>query len=372
MIIASINTRIPDFIRKTAGRRSRLANDIPLLLAGLFLLLISGGCRLGYLMHAAAGQYRLIHGSIRVEEALKDENISPDVKKNLELVALIKDFGEKELGLKKTGNYETAYLNSRTEPIYIISASPKDRMTSVTWWFPVVGRIPYLGFFDAESASAMRKDLLEKNLDVYMGIADAYSTLGWFNDPVTLNLLEGKTVDLVETILHEMTHATIFFYGETEFNEGIANITGKIGAMDFLEKRYGLDNPLALEAKYILKDQRIFSSFLRSLMDKLERLYGSSLSYEEKLEEREQVFGMALERWETMKAGLSSDRFTDFGRGGLNNAYLLTTGLYHRHFLLFEHLLRERNGSIRELLSFVKTCSKDDLNNLLKQGPDGG
>lgn len=350
---------LSDKIRQPAGKKFRLINKIiPLLLAGLSLPFFLCGCRIVYIMHAAAGQYDLISNSIQIEEALKDESLDPAVKSNLDLVDMIKKFGETELGLKKTGNYGKVYLKSRNDPIYTISASPRDRMSSVTWWFPVVGRIPYLGFFDKDKAREMQKELLEKNLDVYMGTADAYSTLGWFNDPVTLNLLEGNRVDLVETILHEMTHATIYFSGKAEINEGLANIIGKVGALNFLKKVFGPDDPMTRKAAGILEDQRIFSSFLLSLLDELEQLYGSSMGYRDKLEKREVIFKTALERWERIRPCMATDRFIHFGKEGLNNAYLLTIGLYHRKFLSFERLLKEKNGSVNELMTFMKSHSK--------------
>ncbi|MBN1102530.1 MAG: aminopeptidase, partial [Deltaproteobacteria bacterium] len=165
----------------------------PVLLT-LVLMLATSGCRIGYILHAAAGQFKLLAGAVPVEEALKESALPPDEQERLRLVARIKDFGETELGLKRTENYQTVYLKSRQCPIYTVAASPKDRLTRVTWWFPVVGDMPYLGFFDLESARKEKEKLLRKDLDVSLARADAYSTLGWFKDPVTLNLLEGTTL----------------------------------------------------------------------------------------------------------------------------------------------------------------------------------
>lgn len=188
-----------------------------------------------------------------MEEGLKDDTFSSEQRKRLLLVAQVKAFGEKYLGLKKTQNYQKVCLKSRQNPIYIISASPKDRLVRTTWWFPVVGRMPYLGFFDLESAKEKKERPIKKDLGVTLAVADAYSTLGWFKDFVTLNLLEGSTVRLVETILHEMTHTTLYVKGQGEFNEGLANLVGKFGAVLFFQKVYGPFHPFTLETQKSLR-----------------------------------------------------------------------------------------------------------------------
>jgi predicted aminopeptidase len=326
----------------------------------LALLFSATACRLSYVLHAAAGQVRLLHHSIPVEEALKKDTLGPDQRERLHLVAQVKAFGEKELGLRETENYQTVYLKSHQPPIYVVAASPKDRLVRKTWWFPVVGQMPSLGFFDKELATAEKEKLLKNDLDVIMGVADAYSTLGWFQDPVTLNLLEGSTVDLVEIILHEMTHTTLYLKDEGEFNEGLAVLVGKVGAFQFLEKTFGSSDPLTMEAKKNLEDERIFSSFLASLLQQLERLYGSPISYKEKLNQREKVFERSLVKFDEIKGQLQTDRFAHFGSAKMNNAYLLSIGLYHRHFHLFEAILKEKENSIQETILFLRQFAKEE------------
>jgi predicted aminopeptidase len=220
--------------------------------------------------------------------------------------------------------------------------------------------MPSLGFFDTELATAEKEKLLKKDLDVIMGVADAYSTLGWFQDPVTLNLLEGSTVDLVEIILHEMTHTTLYLKDEGDFNEGLAALVGKVGAFQFLEKTFGSSDPLTIEAKKNLEDERIFSSFLSSLLQQLEHLYDSPISYEEKLIQREKVFGRSLVEFGGIKGQLQTDRFAHFESAKMNNAYLLSIGLYHRHFHLFEAILKEKENSIKETILFLRQFAKEE------------
>jgi predicted aminopeptidase len=328
----------------------------------LMLSVLATGCQLTYVLHVGTGHFRLLYGSIPVEKALKDDSLTPKQKEHLRLVAQVKEFGQRELGLKETQNYQTVYLKSRQSPIYVVSASPKDQLSRKTWWFPVVGEMPYLGFFDIKRAREEKEKLVNNGLDVTIGTADAYSTLGWFKDPLTLNLLEGSTVELVEIILHEMTHATLYVKAEGEFNEALAVMVGKVGTFQFLERTHGPSHPLSIEAQNAIEDERVFSAFLNSLLEKLERLYNSSLGFEKKLIERERIFARALEQFGNLKSSFRTRRFDGFGSVELNNAYLLSTALYHQHFHIFEALLKQKEYSIRETLLFFRDLAKRNAN----------
>jgi len=331
-----------------------------ILKALLLLILFSHtGCSPAYVLQAAAGQYRLMNHSIPVAEALQKDSLTPDQKEKLRLTALIKQFGEQELGLKQTGNYQTVYLESNKNPLYVVSAAPKDKLAHKTWWFPVVGHVPYLSYFDLKKARIKKEKLFKKDLDVIIGTADAYSTLGWFQDPVTLNLLNDSTVDLVETILHELTHTTLYVKGQGEFNESLAMLVGREGARLFLETHFGPDHPLSLEARHILEDQRLFSAFLDDLLTRLEILYNGPLAYTEKVNQRERIFKQALDDFSRMKTCFKTDQFTYFGHEDLNNAYLLAIGLYHRYFPAFEKLLQQKNGSLAETILYFRTLAKE-------------
>jgi len=332
----------------------KAAFRIPLILA---LLLVASGCRISHIFHAAAGQARLLAGAVPVEEGLHDGRLSREEKERLRLVSQIKAFGEEALGLKKTRNFETVYLKSPGPPLYVVSACPKDRLQPVTWWFPIVGEMPYLGFFNLRGARNEARNLTEKGLDVCIGTAEAYSTLGWFRDPITLNLLKGSTLDLVETVLHEMAHSTLYIKGQGAFNEGLAVLVGKVGALSFLEAYYGKEHHLVLEARNSIHDERLFSTFLDDLLARLEDLYQSPLSLEEKMERRGHIFKKAREAFEQLKPRFKTDRFGGFGRLSLNNASLVTIGLYHRYFPLFEWAFKKNGRSIKKMIDYFRALS---------------
>ena len=347
-----------------AVRRSPCASWLrKLSLSVAFLLILPlTGCQVSYLFHAAAGQVRFLYHAVPVEEVLLQDSLPEGQKRRLSLVSHIKEFGENELSLKKSDNYETINLKDQS-PVYTVSASPRDKLALMTWWFPVAGHVPYLGFFDLEAARRQRDRLLAEDLDTFIGRAEAYSTLGWFKDPLTLNLIQGTDLNLVETILHEMTHTTLYVKGQGEFNEGLAQLIGKRGALLFLEKAFGPSHPATLEARDSISDELLFSSFLVSLLSELDALYNEpQRPYGLKLSEREKIFARHMEKFNGVRDQMRTRRFANFGQAGLNNAYLMSVGLYHRHFALFETVLAQKRNSIKDLLLFFRDLSEDKGN----------
>jgi predicted aminopeptidase len=195
------------------------------------------GC---YLVTQAMGQLRVLLNSQRIQTLLTDPKVPDDVKLKLRLVHEIKEFGEDELGLKPSRNYESFY-DTKGQPItYIVSACRKDRFQPHLWWFPIVGDVPYKGFFAKEDAVAEAKELETQGYDVSLGTAAAYSTLGYFPDPVLSTMLEYPEEQLVALLLHELTHGTIYLPGGTDFNEGLASFVGWQGALEFARRRHGI------------------------------------------------------------------------------------------------------------------------------------
>ena len=326
------------------------------------MLLILPGCRLVYLFKVATSEFELLNGAIPIDDALKSDSLGENLKAHLSLVKKAKRFGETELGLKETANYSTVNLDPNQGRFYALSAAYKDRLAPVTWWFPVIGNLPYIGFFDLESARAEQRKLIEMDLDTVLGRVDAYSTLGWFKDPLTLSLIESSTVDLVETVLHEMTHSTLYLKGQGEFNEGLATLVGKQGSYLFMKETFGPDHPLTLEAQKSIEEERVFSSFLIPLLKELNQVYDSSLAYQEKLREREKIFALALERLRSLGSRSETPRFARLAQGPLNNAVLVSLAVYHGHYPLFERALKQSGDSIPKMLGTLRTISREGEN----------
>lgn len=256
-------------------------------LVALLLPLSACGC---YVLKQAGGQLDVLLNSRSVEEMLVDPSVSQTTRDKLRLIGEIKEFGEREMGLAPSANYTTFYDTAGRPITYVVTACPKDSFRPYTWWFPIVGEVPYKGFFNRDDAVAEAAALREEGYDVSLGSAAAYSTLGWFKDPVLSTMLDYPAEQLAALILHELTHGTIYLPGGADFNEGLASFVGWQGALEFARWRFGArsveyDRTVQAFAREQDRDARALSLF-----EALDRLYRSEASREQKRTGRERVF----------------------------------------------------------------------------------
>jgi predicted aminopeptidase len=346
-------------------------------LLGLVALQGLGGC---YLLKQGAGQLDILLYSRSVEEMLRDPSVPGAVKEKLALIQEIRDFGEREMGLRPSDNYTTYYDTSGRPITFIVTACPKDSFQPYTWWFPIVGEVPYKGFFSREDAIAEARELQAQGLDVSLGSAAAYSTLGYFRDPILSTMIDYPEEELASLILHELTHGTIYLRGGTDFNEGLANFTGWQGALEFARLKHGqgsreYDRTVEALAREQVRDDRALALFRR-----LNELYRSGASREEKLIQRERIYeSFKEERRRELEAGREgmyariqsglageADRLAASERlrrledaipeGPLNNAVILNQRRYGRHEE-FRRRFEAAGGEWRAFFSALETSA---------------
>ncbi len=261
-----------------------------LLLAPLAVLAAGPLCGC-YLLKQAQGQLRILGGAVRIEEMLADPGVPGRTKEKLRLILEIKEFGEREMGLEPTGSY-TRFFDTEGAPVsHLVSACPKDRFEPYTWWFPIVGTIPYKGFFDPADADAEADGLERQGYDVARHEVAAYSTLGWFADPVFSTMLDDPEEEIAALILHELTHATVYAPGRTDFNESLASFAGRQGALEFARWRFGLGSPVYDRAVRRFAEAEARDARAIETFRKLDDLYRSGTSREDKLALRDLVAG---------------------------------------------------------------------------------
>jgi len=324
------------------------------LLILLSLLALLSGCgQVAYLSKLGWHQGAIAYQSIPIEEILEDGQISSEIKAKIRFIQDVKRYGEETLGLKKTKNYSRFY-ETRGPILYIVTACEKDRLRLRTWEFPLVGEVTYKGFFSQEEALKERDDLSRQDQDTYVQAAAAYSTLGWFKDPIFSSMTQSNPVALANLILHEMTHATLYVRGKTDFNEQVATFVGNRGAIEFLAETYGRGSREVTDAVQLQQDDLVFSRWVDETCRRLSEFYATGISREEKLEGRKVLFRSMKESFNEIKAGLKTDVYKGFDRIELNNAVLLA---YHRyvHRLETYDLLYERLGNdLRQVVEFLK------------------
>lgn len=306
-------------------------------------------CRQGY------EQLRLLSLQQPVAEILSDSRVPEAIREKLRLIHSAKKFAEDSVGLRVTRNYQTYVPLQRDAVTYVVSAAYQDRLVPYEWWFPIVGHVPYKGFFERESAVAEQASLEESGLDTSLRGVSAFSLLGFLPDPVYQPFLNHPPATLVNVVIHEITHATVFIAGEASFNEGFATFVGNQGALDFFQAQGATGAALLRETRAAQGASRQFSVFIQQLKKELNTLYTSALSTEEKHQKRRAIFLKARERArEQASREIANHALRHFAEGTVNNATLLAYGTYYEHLDDFERAHERLGGNLRATVTFFR------------------
>jgi predicted aminopeptidase len=302
-----------------------------------------GGTMLGYLGRA-----------VSLDSLLDDEEEAEFARR----VADIRRFAMEDLGLRKTSNY-TKYVDiDRDYLAAVVSASARDSFSRHEWWFPIVGSVPYKGFFNVEDARKEREKLEEKDLDVWILGVDAFSTLGWFSDPLYSYMRNYSVYRLADLIIHESLHATVYLKNHAQFNEELAEFVGSEGARLYLEKTFGRDSPEEYQQAVSGDDgeSAVYLGYIRSLIAELETLYSSPIPREEKLQKKEEIIRASQARFDEIYDTLfQSDNYRGFSTLPINNAYLELYRLYYEEDHYFKDLYERSGRDLPRFITAVKT-----------------
>ena len=326
---------------------------------GIFLLVLLSGCSTAaYVTRLGFGQAKVLLFSRSNEDVFKDPSVSQRTKDRIKFVLEVKQYAEERVGLKKTGNYSRYFKVDNQGLLYVISACPRDSLYPYQWNFPIVGRMSYKGFFSLKEAQKEREKLERAGYDTYLRRAWAYSTLGWFKDPIFSSILDQTRAIIAQIVIHELTHTTLFIEDHLDFNEQMATFIGDQGAIEFFSERYGKDSPDYWNARNILDDELIFGKFIEDICGVLRELYSSGLSKETKLELREGIVRKAKEDFRRLKVKLKTRLYFGFEDEGLNNAILLSYWQYIGGLELFRGLYHSLDEDLGKMIAFLKEVKR--------------
>jgi predicted aminopeptidase len=329
----------------------------------MLLLLWTAGltaCSPLYVARAGLEEARILSRRRPIPRVIEDPATPAETRRKLALVLQARDFADHMLDLNAGESYTTySYIDSDTL-LLVVSGSRRDRFEAYTWWFPIVGRVPYKGFFRFADAHREAARLEQAGFDSYVRPAGAFSTLGWFNDPLLNTLLRYDDVTLVGTVIHELLHNTVFIPGQVAFNESFANFVGDRGAIEFFCLREGPAAPRCRQAQDGWADNLRYAAFLSSLVADLEAIYQrEDLSFATKMEMREVVFADARRRFTTeVQPELRTGAFGGFARRPLNNATLIGTRLYYDRLGLFEAVFQHYGGDYYATLHAIVEAAR--------------
>ena len=331
---------------------------------GLLAVVLAAGlvssCSPGYVLRGAWEEGKILGRRRPISQVIADPRQTPETRRKLQLVLAAREFGRDALG-ERVGDSYTLYSEKKSDTLAtVLSAAYKDRFAARTWWFPIVGSVPYKGFFHEEDARREAEALEAQGYDTYMRPTSAFSTLGWFNDPVLSTLLRYDDVSLTNTVLHELFHNTFFAPGKIAFNESMANFVGARGAIDFFCRRDGADAPTCRRARDEWEDDLAFGYFMGELVHDLEALYArTDVTREQKLALREEVFARAQRRFaQEVRPRLKVASFSSFTREPLNNATLISRRIYYDRLDLFERVYRARGGNLRRAIADIVAAAR--------------
>jgi predicted aminopeptidase len=315
-------------------------------------------CSPVYVVKAGIAEVEILRARRPIHRVLNDTTTDSDTRAKLAYVLEARRFAAETLGIDVGDSYTMFTQLERDTLALVVSAAPKDQLGNVTWWFPIVGRVPYRGFFSVDDALKAAADLEAKGYDAYVRPTAAFSTLGWFNDPLLSTVLQTDDVEVVQTVLHELAHQHLFIPGQIDFNESFATFVGRTAAIEFFCTRQGggPDTVRCARAQARWRDFQRFSAFLDVFRAELEQLYyDPSRSYDEKVARRQEVFAEGLARFERdVEPTFEQITFSGFRTTPLNNATLLERIRYYNRMSDFDALLQQYGGDLRAVLEDLR------------------
>ena len=311
-----------------------------------------------YLGRAAWEESKILSRRRPIDEIVRDTTVDAVTRGKLSLVLEARQFAVDSLGLDAKRSFTQYTRLDRDTLVLVLSGARRDRLEPVTWWFPVVGRVPYKGYFDFAEGAAARDELARRGYDADLRPAGAFSTLGWFDDPLLSTTLADDSLGLAETVIHELLHNTFYAGGQAVFNESFANFAGHRGAAAFFRARGDTTAVRRVEERW--EDQKALGAFWTSLHATLDSAFkahdADSLA---RLAARETLFVAARARLvdtigptlKAMPAGYAS-------RARIDNGAVMARRIYLTELASFDGLLVAEGGSVRAAIVRIAEAAK--------------
>ncbi len=317
----------------------------------LLVLSVLSACSPTYVLRAGYEEAKILWNRRPIEDILRRPNVDPTTREKLELVLRVRQFAEQDLGFNVGGSYTSLTEVSSPPIVHVVTAAPHTSLEPYTWWFPIVGRVAYKGYFQEKSAKKEAQSLEAEGYDTYIRKATAFSTLGWFDDPLLPHLLRYDQETLANIIFHELFHSTFYLKGHTAFNESLANFAGHRAAIAFFAKESGPTAKVAQQAETSWQRELQVSAFLAKGTERLVALYASSVAESEKLGQREQLFAQIQQEYRALPGRLNDK--SPFASGKLNNAILLHHLVYMQELALFEQVYQQTDQDLQRTLTRI-------------------
>jgi predicted aminopeptidase len=328
-----------------------------------------------YLLRAAVAEGGILARRRSIVATVADSTTPPAIASKLRLVLAARGFAADSIGLRAEESFTTYTKLDRDTLVLVLSGAYRDRLKAKTWWFPIVGSVPYKGFFDFGAARQAGRDLDAAGFDVYLRPSPAFSTLGWFNDPLLSTSLRADSIDLVDTVIHELTHNTFYASGQATFNESFANFVGARGSAWFFRTRGA--PAAAEEADARWSDEKTMSRFWARLYHSVDSAFKAhAQDSAARLVARDTVYAHARrELVDVLGPQLRTIGPRVLERTRLDNAALLAHKIYDTDLDAFDVVWEAQGRDLRrtvvKIIELAKSRPKDPFAGLRNIGTSG-
>lgn len=339
-----------------------------LLIAAAGAGMLASCSTLNYYTQAAQGQLSLLTDARSVDDWLADPSTNPKLRHRLETARQMRRFAVAELGLPDNGSYKTYASLKRPYVLWNVVATPELSLKPMTWCFPVAGCVNYRGYYSKQEAQAYARELRAQGMDVEVGGVPAYSTLGWFSDPLVSTFINYPDAELARLIFHELAHQVVYVQGDSKFNESFASAVEEAGVERWLD-RFG--TPAMREAydAYRMR-KRGFLALLLKYRKELELAYASPVSDADKRARKALLFAALKDEYQLLKANWGGYAGYDkFFAEPLSNAHLSSIATYSDFVPAFRALQkRERTPSaFYKAVRRIAALDKAERHKVLRQ-----
>lgn len=309
-----------------------------LLVASAGAALLAGCSTLNYYTQAAQGQFELLADAKPIDDWLADPATNPKLRHRLETARQIRRFAVQEMGLPDNNSYKNYAALQRPYVLWNVVATPELSLKPMEWCFPIAGCVNYRGYYSRADAQDYAKQLRAEGHDVEVGGVPAYSTLGWFSDPLVSTFINYPDGELARLIFHELAHQVVYVPGDSQFNESFASTVEMAGVERWLQ-RFGNSQMREAYDKYKARKDD-FLALLLKYRKELERTYESPITDGAKRAAKARLFVGLKEDYEVLKAGWGGYKGYDrFFAEPLSNAHLASIATYNDFVPAFRELL---------------------------------
>lgn len=307
-----------------------------------FLLLLPSCRTLEFYRQAIGGQWEIQSKSRPIVPMISSPATDPRLKRQLLAVEKIRLFAKDHLALPGDESYGTYADLGREHVTWVLYAAPEFSLKPKTWWYPTLGHLDYRGFFRKDDADHLAAEMDARGYDTSVQGADAYSTLGWFHDPVLNGFVMYPDVDLAELLFHELTHRKLFRDGDTAFNESLASAYAEEGVKRWLRSQNRHADLRRYEQRLVRREQ--FYGEIEAARAKLERLYASDVPAEKMRRRKAALLRELQDHFRELRRRWGGHGLESWLQESLNNAHLVSVLTYQRNGQVFHQLLDECGG----------------------------